>query len=296
MGRTQASISNVKAWIWLVCALLHVFPSTTPPAGAAFLDIVKLQPQTVGARSPRISGLAFDGGQYPWIIDGLSWQMTRLNTVDGSAIQAYAPAIPSYGNRSLAWNPDNGKFYTMADQTYLAAIDIAAHTRVPIPGSVPLFNFLSLAFDRATGELWLGTDRNGGELWSVNQQTGAATFQTAIIGLGGQLTSLAIDDNGSFFVSARIDTSLGVHAIYSIDPGTSVASFVTSSSTNGADHIVAFDIEPISRRWFAVLERRSTDNGFYFGELIGIPESTTMSALLTFVLPLLTLTRGSKRK
>ena len=238
------------------------------PAFGGFISISQLSPFNDGQRTPRISGLAFDGQQNPWIIDGLSWSMERLNALNGSVLETYSPQPDPQYNDSLAWSAQTGLFYT-ANQFYLYSMGLGSRA---IIGPFPLFNFTSLAFDPG-GNLWVGVDHNtSAELWRVNTSTAQLSFVTSI-GVGTQLTALSIDSQGRFYIAAY-DSSANTSSIYSVNPNTGTALWLTTAlvgSNSDPNLVVDFEQQPGTGRWLAVTEQRSgSGDSFSFGEITGI--------------------------
>lgn len=178
----------------LAAVVVVLVPAFGPAALASggFTIISQLTPYASPPRTPRISGIAFDNQANPWVIDGLSWQMQRLNESTGAVLQTYTPTIPADYCESLTWSAANGDFYT-GSQSEFYNININTGTCTTI-GPFQLFNFMELAFG-PSGSLWLGVDDNGPQLWSVNAATGVPTFDEAITGLAvnQQLHAFTID-------------------------------------------------------------------------------------------------------
>ena len=255
-----------------------------PPAFGGVIVISQLTPFVDGQRTPRISGLAFDGHTNPWIIDGLSWSMERLDALNGSVLETYSPQPAPLYLDSLAWSAQTGLFYT-ANQNYLYSIGLGSRT---IIGSFPLFNFTSLAFDPA-GNLWVGVDHNtSAELWRVNTSTAQLSFVTSIA-IRTQLTAMSIDQQGRFYVAAY-DSAGNTSSIYSVNPGTGAALLLTTalvSSNNYPNLVVDFEQQPGTGRWLAVTEQRSDSGGsFSFGEITGISSNNVPEPSYSFAVAL----------
>jgi hypothetical protein len=249
-----------------------------------FRTICTLHPYNDGQRTPTITGIAFDDQANPWVLDGLSWQMQRLDKNAGTVLQTYTPTSTTSYNDSLAWAASNGAFYTNADRNSLYSMNINLDTRTHIGSSSQYqsFNFLDMAFD-PSGRLWLATDRNRGELWSVNTATGVPTFERAITGLGvdQQLHALAIDTSGQFYVACSSSWPNGNDCIYNVNPQSGATSLLTywPDSTTGA-FIDSFTIDPTTGRCFGIREVRSeSPYGYYFVELAGVSEPSAMALL-----------------
>ena len=239
------------------------------------ITISALQPYDDHARTPRISGIEFDDQSHPWVIDGLTWQMRRLDKDTGAVMETYVPSPTTEYNHSLAWTPFDEGFYTMRG-TSLYRIDIDSDTRTVVGRSLGWFNFTSLAF-HPEGTLWLATDHNGGELWSVDPATSAMTFQCAISGLQQQLHALTIDDNGEFFVASSYAQD---NRIWRLDPESGDTSLLTNWTDDRGAFIVDMDIDPTTGRWFGIREARGeTPRGYYFVELVGVPEPSSTALL-----------------
>lgn len=96
----------------------------------------------------------------------------------------------------------DGKAYTIGWDDNLYSLNLStglASLIGPMFGGVddPALNIMDLAFDR-NGALW-ATDNE--MLWTTNLSTGAATFQTNIVGVSGPIMGIAFDANDNLFAT-----------------------------------------------------------------------------------------------
>jgi WD40 repeat protein len=243
------------------------------PLFAGFIPITILTPHFEFNRTPNISGMAFDAQPNPWILDGLSWQMERLDATDGSVLQTYSPVPDRLYNQSLAWSSQTDLFFTL-NQNFLYSIDLSQDKRTVI-AALPVmdsFAFTSLAFDPA-GNLWVGVnDGIQSELWKIDTSSGAVSFVTPIY-ISGQLTALSIDSTGIFYAAVKPPYNYPGDIIYRFDPSSGQATSVAAAGAGVFSFIVSFGQQPGSERWYGVVEDRSSipTYTFYFGEITGIP-------------------------
>jgi hypothetical protein len=116
----------------------------------------------------------------------------------------------------------------------------------------------------------------------VNTSTAQLSFVTRI-GVGTQLTALSIDSQGRYYIAAY-DGSANTSSIYSVNPGTGTALWLTTalvSSNSYPNLVVDFEQQPGAGRWLAVTEQRSgsgygTDESVIAG---CIPYATTSTRL-----------------
>jgi hypothetical protein len=252
-------------------------------ASAGFITISQLHPYNPGGRTPFISGIAFDDQANPWVSDGWSWGMQRLDETSGAVLEIYAPTPAATSNNSLAWSPASGEFYTNYTSA-LYRINRQSNTRTVVGYSMQSFNFSDLAFS-PSGSLWQATDHNGGELWSVNTATSAETLVCGITGLGinQQVHALAIDQQGQFFVATsayRYNGNVADNRIYGVDPQTGTASLVAQWDDDVGAYIQHMSIDPTTGRWYGIRQARGLSPwGHYFVELTNVPEPATTTLL-----------------
>jgi hypothetical protein len=279
--RWIASSRCVRLAAFFAVLALALGSASVARAAAGFVTISQLHPYDNHQRTPIISGIEFDNQSNPWVIDGWTWQMQRLDENNGAVLQTYTPTHPAYSNDSLAWSPINGAFYT-AYSNYLYAIDMTADTCTRIGTSMnSSFNFMDLAFD-PSGKLWLATDRNGGELWSVNTATSVTTFERSITGLAinQQVHALTIAADGRFFIASSSSNGIASdNRIYGVNPQTGAATLQANWSDVSSAFLDTMAIDPQTGRWFGIREaRQESPFGYYFVELVDVPEP--MSAAL----------------
>ncbi len=286
LGLAMAAKPAISRWVPCfvgICALALAAPS----ARAGFRTVAQLFPYDDGHRTPRFSGIAFDGSANPWVIDSLSWEMKQYDLDTGSVLNTYTPAPPSLYNDTLEWDPATRTFYTM-NQFAFYAIDQAAHSRTTL-GSFPYFNWASLAMNPATGVLWLGTDGGAAkDLWKVDRATGQLTYVRPINTSAYTLIAVAIDNAGNYFMAAQPGLWYsGPQAIYSLDPTTGNTQWVTDSTDQVQDLIKDCNFDPISGRCYAIQERRSVYPwDYYLVEITGIPEPGALGVLTAMWLTL----------
>jgi hypothetical protein len=243
-----------------------------------FTTICKLSPYNDGIRTPFISGIAFDNQANPWVIDGLTWQMQRLDETSGAVLQTFSPTLPTTYNYSLAWSAASGDFYTTGDSMDLYRIGHSSGTTTDVGQMATwVLGFPSFAFDPA-GKLWMSDSYS--ELASVNTNTGKLTFERSITGLklNQQTHALAIDGGGQFFVAS---SASGDNCIYRVNPQTGAASLVSEWTDDIASFINDFAFDPATGQCFGIREARNeSPYGYYFVQLTGVPEPSTLALLL----------------
>ena len=240
-----------------------------------------------------VTGITFDQGRNPLVIDGLGTALWRLDINDASVISTRLLAQQAL-TRSLAFDLATSQYFTSnrrsGDTDTLSTVDPTTGTVREIGVIGTNFDFLNLAIDPVTHDLWLVNDcvnigctmAGGGSLWRVDKLTGAATpvdiFGTSL----GQLTALAISPQEQFFVASS-------SSIYEIDPSTGQSTFITdtglpSSSFFNFFNSLAFD--PSTDNLYGIEERRGVEpRAWYLDEVTGlptlVPEPGTVTLLLT---------------
>jgi hypothetical protein len=257
--------------------ILFALAVLTAPIGvrAGSVFIKALTPDADPSRTVGISGITFDGSENPLVIDRTSWRMSRLNVSNGNVIQSTIPSPrPSGTTRSLVYDPPGNRYFTEQNQR-LASINPATNSAATLSSSWPLFNFQGMAINPLDNRVWLATDNNGGELWEVNKTTGAVTLRKSL-GVfhrsGGGISALAIGPTGDFFVAGSLNANVN-DSIYKVDPVSGAVTFVTSLDfSSNMDFVTDFDYSPVSGRWYAVKEVRSTNpRQYHYLEITGLP-------------------------
>jgi len=221
------------------------------------------------------TGITFDGRRNPLVIDGFGQTIWRLALKDVSTISTFSLSTLEVSTRSLEFDVRTGKYFitrrpgTNAD--YLSTADPKSGVVTDI-GVMGTFNFLDLAIDPLTGNLWLVNDcadlrctsAGGGSLWTVDKSTGMATpIQTFGTSLG-QLTAFAISSEGRFFVASP-------SSIYEIDPNTGRSSLITDTGLAPLNLFTDMAFDPSTNRLYAIEERRGVaPPAWYLDEVTGL--------------------------
>jgi hypothetical protein len=229
---------------------------------------------SLNAGTGSICGLAFDDfdAQHRPLIARYYGDFVRVSLTDASIVQTYVTPI-SNTTRGLAY-AGGGNFYQTRDQPdRLFTVKPQAGTASPAPSDLgDVFNFLDLARDPTTGTLWMLTDEGTGRLYTVNPTTGVKTLAQTISPNVGQCVSLAIGSDGRFYVANTGATELTETAIYEVDPATGNATLRTTTGYFGSNFLDDFDYEPVSGKWYGVIEQRMPVLGDYLlVEINGLP-------------------------
>lgn len=247
------------------------------PSIASAGSIVIGQINPPGLTAGGITGITFDGAANPLVIDGFGRTIWRLNLHDASVISTFPLTTEEVNTRSLDFDVTTGRYFTsrrFAAGDYLSTVD--PHSRIVTDlGVMGSFNFLDMAINPRTGDLWLVNDcaniactlAGGGSLWTVDKLTGTATpvqtFGTSL----GQLTALAISPEGRFFVASS-------SSIYEIDPITGQSTLVTNTGLAPLSLFTDMAFDPSTNRLYGIEQRRgSTPNAWYLDEVTGLLQS-----------------------
>jgi hypothetical protein len=207
-----------------------------------------------------IAGIAFDGTPNPLIIDSENWSLSRVSLQNAAAISTtFSTPFPNASNQALAYDDSTASFYTMKANEYLYKIQSGTLANSPVGNGVgAFFNFNSLAVD-PSGNLWLATDNDGNSLWEIDKQTGVGTLRTTInLGVNNQITALAIDNAGQFFVYSTtpvLDGQPTPTFIYQVNPNTGAATqaaqvFLNTRTSFGIMLAMAYD--PMSKGYYGI--------------------------------------------
>jgi PEP-CTERM motif len=274
----SATLNRRLADIALLFAAVAGGPSM---ARAGAIVIGQIDPP--GLTAGGITGITFDGGSDPLVIDGFGITMWSLSIQNASVIATFPISTTEVATRSLEFDAAMGQYFTstrpFAADDYLSEVNPLSGTLTDI-GLMGSFNFLDLAVDPVTGVLWMVNDCSnlactsvqGGSLWTVNTANGAAqpalTFGTSL----GQLTALAISPQGQFFVASAPATTTSSPSIYEIDPITGTTTFVTNTGLAPLSIITDMAFDPSTNLLYAVQELNSTGpRTFYLDEITGLP-------------------------
>ncbi len=241
--------------------------------GATVADRAEVCPPRAAVRLGRIDppelsawgvlGIAFDAAQ-PIVIDGTGRTMWRIDPETAGVLETFPMDAPAVFTQGLAF--DSRHLFTVRDNR-LATVDPASGEVVLAPRTMLRFNFLSLAVDPPTGDLWMLNDCwnpscstiGGTQLWRIDKATGRATLARNFSPLGlGQAMSLAITADGTFH--AGVCDVHGVTKIWALDPVTGSARLETRTGLSGLLIGLALDpsdhhlvgIEELGQRYFLV--------------------------------------------
>lgn len=246
--------------------------ASSRPAAADSIAIGQITPAGLNY----VSGITFDGGPNPLVTDGFGATMWRIDVSNAGVLATHALTGGLATTRSLEFDATTGNYYTnrrSGSNDQLTTVD-------PFTGAVTIvgttginFNFLSQAVEPGTGDLWLIADAGGADLYSVDKVTGAGTLVMTYAFAMGQVTAMAVDAGGRYFV-ASINGN-----IYEIFPGSATVVPITSTGLTGVDHFTDFEQDPTTGRWYGVEERRSaTPRAWHLREITGLPSCNPCDA------------------
>jgi hypothetical protein len=270
------SVTRAPANLILLCAAVAC---SLPAARAGSIDIGQINPP--GLTAGGITGITFDRGADPLVIDGFGTTVWRLNIQDASVISTFPLTTPEVVTRGLEFAA-TGQYFTSTRPNasdYLATVNptVGSVSNIGVMGS---FNFLDLASDPITGDLWMVNDcRNiactsiqGGSLWKVDTSTGAAapvlTFSASL----GQLTAFAISPGGQFFVASAPATVSSSPIIYEINPITGKSILITDTGLAPLSFVTDMAFDPSTNLLYAIQELSdSRGRTWNLDEITGLP-------------------------
>jgi hypothetical protein len=255
-------------------ALLLALGAGESYAGSRFIGNVSV-PAGTGA----LSGIAFDDvdSEGRPLVAKSNGEAFRISlSTAATEIEYSLPASNTV--RGLAYRGQGSYFQTRGQPGNLYTINPLAGTALPSPNDFnTLYNFLDLAIDARSGQLWASTDEispgfaGGGSLYTVNPSAGTLSFVTRIPNVG-QLTSMAVGPRGEIYVAGS--NNFGISTLYQVNPVTGAATLAATLNTP-TGYMVDFAYRSETQKWYGLFLATSTLQA-QFVEITNLPEPTTV--------------------
>ena len=257
----------------------------------ASADVVRIG-EIHPAASENVSGLTFDGGPNPLVLDGWGEVIWRLDISNGAIVETYPISGSPISTRALDFDSSSGTYYS-SRATYtgrttsfsfanptagwehsLVTVDPFAGDLTTIGLLGDWFNFLDFAIHPTTGQLWLVTDEDGGSLRTVDTVTGASTLVHSFHNEVVQEHSMSIGPDGSFYVNSH-------ESIFLIDPLSGDTLDTIDLGIFGFNYLADFEFDPITQRWYGIeVDQDADPRRFYLVEITGLPIPEPASGVL----------------